>query len=199
MKETVIDISELRQDDQNFNLGTYEGTRLIQKSFERFGAGRSVLLDRNNNLIAGNKSAEIAAKSGIRKVRVIETDGNTLVVVKRKDIHLDTKEGRELALADNATSALNLAYDIENLQQAVLEFDDFDPEEWGFDREDLGKDIDSQGEIDIDAFEEEQELKVKLTCKQYEQVTGILKAHNPDNMAEALLEILGYYEQQDKQ
>ena len=196
MKKSIEDFIP---DDRNFNKGTEYGSHLLEKSLSELGAGRSILVDADDRIIAGNKTQEAAINVGLKDAIVIETEGDELVAVKRTDIHLDTKEGRELALADNATSALNLAYDINNLQQVILEFDDFDPEEWGFDRDDLGRDINSQGEIDIDAFEEEQELKIKLTFKQYEQVTGILRMHNPDNMADALLEILGYYEQQGEQ
>jgi hypothetical protein len=46
-KETTIDINDLIQDDKNFNSGTEEGQRLIEKSFDELGAGRSILIDRN--------------------------------------------------------------------------------------------------------------------------------------------------------
>ena len=51
MSKELIDIEELRQDTLNFNKGTYEGEGLIKKSLERFKAGRSVLIDKNNNII----------------------------------------------------------------------------------------------------------------------------------------------------
>ena len=93
MSKELIDIEELRQDALNFNKGTYEGEVLIKKSLERFKAGRSVLIDKNNNIIAGNKTVSAAATMGM-KVRVIETTGEELVAVKRTDIDLDSKEGR---------------------------------------------------------------------------------------------------------
>ena len=108
MSKELIDIEELRQDNLNFNKGTYEGEVLIKKSLERFKAGRSVLIDKDNNIIAGNKTVQAAATMGM-KVRVIETTGDELVAVKRTDIDIDSKEGRELALADNRTAQINLA------------------------------------------------------------------------------------------
>jgi ParB-like chromosome segregation protein Spo0J len=109
MEEKVIDISQLRHDKKNFNKGTDEGKEMMEKSFKEHGAGRSVLLDKDNNIIAGNKSTSAARKAGIKKVRVIETDGTELIAVKRTDISIDSKEGREMALLDNRTAQVNLS------------------------------------------------------------------------------------------
>lgn len=52
------------------------------------------------------------------------------MAVKRKDIDLDSAKGRELALADNATSKANLSFDTDLIMQEAEKFD-FDPEDWG--------------------------------------------------------------------
>lgn len=109
-KETKIKISELIPDDKNFNSGSEYGQSLIQKSFEKFGAGRSILIDRNNKIIAGNKSTENYCALGNEDVIVVESDGKKLIAVKRTDIDLDTPEGREMALADNATAKANIVW-----------------------------------------------------------------------------------------
>ena len=93
-------IESLVPDNKNFNKGTEYGDRLMDESLRRFGLGRSILIDKNNRIIAGNKTAEKAADIGFTDVLVVEVDGNQLVAVKRKDIDLDTSKGRELALAD---------------------------------------------------------------------------------------------------
>ena len=105
----TMNIEELRQDGHNFNKGTHEGQRLIEKSFKELGAGRSILIDKDNNIIAGNKSQQAAIASGIQKVRVIETDGTELIAVKRTDVELDSAKGRLLAFADNKTAEVNLS------------------------------------------------------------------------------------------
>jgi hypothetical protein len=51
----TLKIKDLIPDDKNFNKGTEFGNSLIEKSFRKFGAGRSILLDKNNRIIAGNK------------------------------------------------------------------------------------------------------------------------------------------------
>ena len=105
----VVDIESLVHDDKNFNRGTEEGGKLIARSFKEHGAGRSVLLDKNNRLVAGNKAAEGAREAGIRRVIVVETEGDEMVAVRRKDVDLDTAEGRKMALLDNLTQQVSLA------------------------------------------------------------------------------------------
>ena len=74
---------------------------------------------------------------GFEDVLIVETDGKTLVAVKRTDIDLDSKAGRELALADNATAHANLEWDEEAIAQAAEAFN-FDPVDWGVNIEGLG-------------------------------------------------------------
>ena len=123
-------IEHLVPDDHNFNKGTEYGDHLMDESLRKFGLGRSILLDRNNRIIAGNKTTEKAGELGFEKVVIVETDGHTLVAVKRNDVDLDSQVGRELALADNATSKANLAWDEEQIKMCAEGFK-FDPEDWG--------------------------------------------------------------------
>lgn len=123
-------IEYLVPDNKNFNKGTQFGEHLMDESLRKFGLGRSILLDKNDRIIAGNKTTEKAGELGFEKVVIVETDGSTLVAVKRNDIDLDSQKGRELALADNATSKANLSWDEGMIMQCAEQFD-FDPEEWG--------------------------------------------------------------------
>lgn len=133
MEEKIIDITQLRHDKKNFNKGTDEGKDMMEKSFKEHGAGRSVLLDKDNNIIAGNKSTSAARKAGIKKVRVIETDGTELIAVKRTDISIDSKEGREMALLDNRTAQVNLSWDEVELASVQADIEGFDAADFGFD------------------------------------------------------------------
>lgn len=128
---TTAKLSDLIPDDKNFNRGTEFGQHLIEKSLRENGAGRSILLDKNNRIIAGNKTTENAATIDMDDVIIVETDGTKLVAVKRTDIDLDSEQGRRMALADNATSAANLEWDEEQLRAMQKEMDNFDSEEWG--------------------------------------------------------------------
>lgn len=127
-KVTIADITDLVPDDRNFNKGTQYGKHLLEKSFDRFGAGRSVLIDKNNRLIAGNKSTEQYGESGGEKVIIVETDGKTLVAVKRTDVDLDTAYGREMALADNVVAKRDIDFDFEEIGRTL---DEVRQKEWG--------------------------------------------------------------------
>lgn len=129
-KVIETNIESLVPDDKNFNKGTEYGNHLMDESLRKFGLGRSILLDKNDRIISGNKTAEKAAELGFENVLVVETDGNTLVAVKRKDVDLDSAKGREFALADNATGKANLCFDTDLIMQEAEKFD-FDPEDWG--------------------------------------------------------------------
>ena len=107
---TVADIKDLVQDQKNFNKGSEFGDRLMTESFQKFGAGRSVLIDKNNRLISGNKSSAKFGELGGENVVIVDADPNTLIAVRRKDLDLDTPEGREFALADNATAKANIVW-----------------------------------------------------------------------------------------
>lgn len=142
--ETKIKVSELIPDDKNFNKGSEFGNSLISKSFEKFGAGRSILIDKNNKIIAGNKSTENYGAGGGEDVIVVESDGTKLIAVKRTDIDLDTPEGRELALADNATAKANIVW-AEDVIASELGVEI--GESWGVD---MGKEIPEAEEDDFD-------------------------------------------------
>ena len=51
IKKTKIE--DLIPDDLNFNKGTQFGQSMIEKSLRTFGAGRSILLDKNNKISGG--------------------------------------------------------------------------------------------------------------------------------------------------
>jgi DNA modification methylase len=131
--EQVVDIDSLQQDTHNFNRGTEQGQQLMEKSFSELGAGRSILVDKNGNIIAGNKSQKAAKAAGIKKVRIIETTGDELVAVKRTDIDIDSAEGRKMALLDNLTTQVNLAWDPSEINAVSSEIEGFDPSDYGFD------------------------------------------------------------------
>lgn len=174
-KITNAKISELIPNDKNFNKGTEYGNALIEKSFQKFGAGRPILLDKNNRIIAGNKSTENFGASGGEDVLIVESDGTKLIAVKRTDIDLDTPQGRELALADNATAKANIVWDEEIIVEEIgVEV----VEEWGVKVED-GNIIDysdKNKELDLNDFEDQKyTIKLEFTEEDYNLVKNKLQ------------------------
>lgn len=117
-------------DKRNYRKHSDKNKKLINKSLKECGAGRSIVIDNEDNIIAGNGIYEQAQKLGI-KTKVIETDGSELVVVKRTDLATDDEKRKQLAVLDNSSSDSS-EFDFELLQE------DFDTEtltDWGIDVE----------------------------------------------------------------
>ena len=114
-RKSINALSDLTPDTKNANKGTQRGRGLLEKSLRQHGAGRSVLVDRDGEIIAGNKTVEIAAEIDL-PIKVVQTNGEELVVVQRTDLKLESKDGRGLALADNRIAEIDLEWDTDNLQ-----------------------------------------------------------------------------------
>ena len=96
-------MTKIKQDRRNYRVHNDENKRVIRKSLKELGAGRSIVIDNEGEIIAGNGVYEQAQKLGI-KTKIVETDGSELVVVKRTDLATGDDKRKKLALADNAAS-----------------------------------------------------------------------------------------------
>lgn len=143
-------------DSRNYRKHNDKNKDLINKSLSECGAGRSILIDSENNIIAGNGIYEQSQKLNI-PVKIIESDGTELVVVKRTDLKTDDEKRKKLAVLDNSTSDTS-SFDLLLLQE------DFQVEEL----RDFGIPVVETNFDDIDSFFEEtgdKEKKVKkITC-----------------------------------
>jgi hypothetical protein len=128
-KVTEAKIGTLIPDNLNANKHSEFGMQLLEKSISELGLGRSIVIDKNNRIIGGNAVVETASALGLENVIIVPTDGKQLVVVKREDVDLDTKRGRELALADNSVAHVNLEWDAQVIDQIRQEWE-VDPTEW---------------------------------------------------------------------
>ena len=115
MAKKIERIEDISQDLRNANKGTERGQYMVEHSLSQYGAGRSILVDKNAVTIAGNKTLQAAADLQI-PVRVVETDGTELVVVQRTDLDLaDGDKARLMAYADNRASEVGLEWDAEEI------------------------------------------------------------------------------------
>lgn len=186
-------LSSLIPDDQNMNKHNQYGMRLLEKSISTLGLGRSILVDKNNRIIGGNGVAETAASLGIEDCIIVETTGDQLVVVKRTDVDLDSKMGRELALADNAVAHVNLDWDQDAIESLKSEWD-IKPEDWGvkeFEEYNETDYSDKNKEIDVDDLSSQMVMKFTFSESEYMFVRDALEKLS--NTAEsAILKVLGY-------
>jgi len=115
-KTTQRKITDYIPNAKNHNLGSERGSGMLEHSFRQYGAGRSLLVDKNGVIIAGNQSQQGALNAGIEDVIEVETDGKTLVVVKRKDLDLEKdKAAVELGYMDNRANEVSYTLDIDQL------------------------------------------------------------------------------------
>jgi site-specific DNA-methyltransferase (adenine-specific) len=146
-------MSEIKFDKRNYRKHNDKNKELIRKSLEECGAGRSIVIDNDNEIVAGNGLYEQAKKLGI-KTKIIETDGSELVVVKRTDLSTDDLKRKQLAIMDNSTSDSS-EFDLE-LLQADFEVPDL---------QDFGVDIPDVEEEEPEVIEDEVPEEVETRCK----------------------------------
>jgi DNA modification methylase len=116
----MANISDLKFDHKNARKRTDGSARLIQESLQRYGAARSIVIDEDNRILAGNGTIEGAKALGLTKLKVVEASGDEIIAVRRSGLSEDDKVG--LALADNRAAELS-DWDAEMLQQLSEEHD----------------------------------------------------------------------------
>ena len=104
-------LTDFRPDPKNLNKGTERGNYALERSLRDYGFARPIVADRDGTILAGNHAFEKAGEIGLKKIRVIETDGDEIIVHKRTDLDANTAKARMVALADNRTTEINLSWD----------------------------------------------------------------------------------------
>src|SRR4051812_49918078 len=86
---------------------------MVVDSLQHVGAARSIVIDEDNVILAGNGVTEAAAEAGITKLRIVDAAGDELVAVRRTG--LTDEQKRALAIYDNRTAEL-AEWDAEQLK-----------------------------------------------------------------------------------
>lgn len=87
-KVRVVPITQLILDHKKSNKGTKRERALLGESLGKHGAGRSIVVDCHNRVIAVKKTVEAAVAADMKSIAVVETDGSSLVAVQRGDLDL---------------------------------------------------------------------------------------------------------------
>lgn len=122
---------------------------MVADSLKQVGAGRSIVLDETNTILAGNGVVEGAEHAGISKVRIIDAEGDELIAVRRSNLTPEQK--RALALFDNRTAEL-AEWNIEQL------------------------DADRNAGLDLKPFWTEEELETLASKASADAIVGIAEA-----------------------
>lgn len=110
-------LGDLHEDLTNARIYDERNIGQIVASLQEVGFSRSIVIDENNKILAGNGVTEAAAIVGIENVKVIEADGKTIIAVRRTGLSEEQK--KRLALWDNRAAETATW----NLDQLKIEFE----------------------------------------------------------------------------
>ena len=119
---TPTHITDLTPDPKNARKHSPRNVETIADALRAVGAARSIVIDEDNVVLAGNATIQAAADAGITHVQVVEADGQTVVAVRRRG--LTPHQKAQLAIYDNRAAELADGWDVEVLQ--ALEADGVD-------------------------------------------------------------------------
>lgn len=138
-------LADLTPDPKNARRHTPRNVGMIEQAMGEVGAARSIVIDEDGVVLAGNATIEAAAQAGIERVQVVDADGETIVAVRRSGLTAEQKT--KLALFDNRASELAdwdagvLASFQEEIDLSAL----FRPDEWAAILEEAAQPVDIGG------------------------------------------------------
>ena len=160
-KVTEAKITDLHFDNKNANKHTQKGNRLIEKSISKLGFAAPDVIDKNNNIIIGNERTSVAGQLGYEDVIIVESDGTKVIAIKRTDIDINSKKGRELAIIDNHSAKESIDLDFVIIDELSKEYDispvewELEPVKWDIPKELVGVNL---GPDLLEKFEGEDDL-----------------------------------------
>lgn len=97
-------IKDLKPDQTNRRSHNPRNLGMLVDALQKVGASRSIVVDEDGVILAGNGVVEAASEAGLTKLQIVEADGETIVAVQRKG--LTDAQKRDLAIYDNRTAEL---------------------------------------------------------------------------------------------
>jgi DNA modification methylase len=100
----TVSLGEMQHDPKNARRHTPRNVGMIETALKEVGAARSIVIDENNVVLAGNATIDAAGAAGIERVQIVDADGETIIAVRRTG--LSDKQKARLALYDNRAAEL---------------------------------------------------------------------------------------------
>lgn len=123
----VATLADLTPDPHNARLHSPRNVGMIESALGEVGAARSIVIDEDGVVLAGNATIEAAARAGIERVQVVDGDGETIIAVRRSG--LTPAQKTALALYDNRAAELSPGWDADVLA-AIAEAGEVDLSAW---------------------------------------------------------------------
>ena len=98
-----LKLSELKLDKRNPRKHGERNREMVKSSLQEIGAARSVVVDENGEILAGNATVEAARELGL-SLQIVEGAPDKLIAVRRRDLTAEQK--RRLAYLDNRTAEI---------------------------------------------------------------------------------------------
>jgi hypothetical protein len=96
---TLTDVSVLVDDPNNARVHNERNIEMIAAGMDEFGAARSIVVNEDNQLLAGTGAKTAFIRTGRTKLLIVDLDGDTLLAARRSG--LSEREQLRLALLDN--------------------------------------------------------------------------------------------------
>lgn len=132
MTKRIEQLTDLAPDPENTRSHSTENIGMIETALADVGAARSIVIDEDGVVLAGNATIDAATRSGLRKVQVVDADGDTIIAVRRTG--LTSEQKKRLAIYDNRAAELatwnpDVLAGLAANDTAIREL--FSDEEWG--------------------------------------------------------------------
>lgn len=122
MPKEIDHIGELKPDPRNLRKHTPRNIGMVVDALHEVGFARSIVIDEENTVLAGNGVLDACGEAGITKLRVVEADGEEVIAVRRKG--LTPTQKTRLAAFDNAAGTHSM-WDADALDALAAEEFDF--------------------------------------------------------------------------
>jgi DNA modification methylase len=101
--QALTSLAQLTRDPRNSRKHTPRNVGAIANSLREVGAARSIVIDEDDVILAGNATVTAATEAGLG-LRVVESNGDEIIAVRRRG--LTAKQKTRLALFDNRAAEL---------------------------------------------------------------------------------------------
>lgn len=95
----TVDLESIAFDPNNYRQHPEDNLAIITNSITDLGFARSIVVDENNQLIAGEGATRGSISAGLKKAIIIDVEGDQVVAVRRTNLSAEQKE--RLKVIDN--------------------------------------------------------------------------------------------------